>query len=95
MQRLKDKFAGRPLQVLAVNMGEDEKVVRAFLREKIKVDFPVPMDRDGAALKRWKVFVFPTSFVLGLDGKIRYALFGELEWDDEATTRVIESLLPR
>lgn len=95
MQRLKHKFAGRPLQVLAVNMGEDEKVVRAFLREKIKVDFPVPMDRDGAALKRWKVFVFPTSFVLGLDGKIRYALFGELEWDDEATTRVIESLLPR
>jgi thiol-disulfide isomerase/thioredoxin len=93
MQRLQDKFAGRPLVVLAVNMGEDEATVRAFVRDTIKVTFPIPLDRDGAALKRWKVFVFPTSFVLGRDGKIRYALFGELDWAQDSVLRLLEELL--
>jgi thiol-disulfide isomerase/thioredoxin len=95
MQRLKDRFAARPLTILAANMGEDDAIVRAFLRTRVKVDFPIPMDRDGAALKRWKVFVFPTSFVLGPDGQIRYALYGELEWDGDEVAQIIESLWPR
>jgi len=93
MQRLAAKLAGRPFTILAVNMGEDERTIRAFL-EKVKVDFPVLLDRDGAALKRWKVFVFPTSFLIGPDGAIRYALFGEFAWDDAEAVKVIEGMLP-
>ena len=58
----------------------------------MKVDFPILMDRDGAALKAWKVFVFPTSFVVGPDGKIRYGLYGELEWDHDDVLDIIEQL---
>jgi thiol-disulfide isomerase/thioredoxin len=94
MQRLKEKLAGKPFEILAVNMAEDEATVRAFLRDKVQVDFPVLLDRDGAALKGWKVFVFPTSFVLGPDGKIAYALFGELTWDTDDVARIVEGLLP-
>ncbi len=94
MQRLKEKMAGKPFAVLALNMGEDEKTVRAFLK-KLPVDFTILMDRDGAALKAWKIFVFPTSFVLGPDGMIHYGLYGELEWDTEEAVRVMESLLKR
>ena len=72
MQRLKEKMAGKPFVILAVNMAEPENEVRDFLATKVKVDFPILMDRDGAALKAWKVFVFPTSFVVGPDGMIRY-----------------------
>jgi thiol-disulfide isomerase/thioredoxin len=94
MQRLQDNLAGKSFAVLAVNMGEDEKTVRAFLG-KIPVDFTILLDRDGAALKRWKVFVFPTSFVLGPDGRIEYGLYGELEWDTENTIAIIEGLMPK
>jgi thiol-disulfide isomerase/thioredoxin len=95
MQRLKERLAGQPFEILAVNMAEDEATVRAFLRDKVKVDFPVLMDRDGAALKKWKVFVFPTSFVLGPDGRIAYGLFGEMPWDTDEVVRIVEGLWPK
>ena len=95
MQRLKEKMAGKPFVILAVNMAEPEQEVRDFLATKVKVDFPILMDRDGAALKAWKVFVFPTSFVVGPDGMIRYGLYGELEWDTEEAIRILEAMMPR
>jgi len=93
MQRLKEKLAGRPFTILAVNMAEADGEVRAFLA-KMKVDFAVPMDRDGTVLKRWKVFVFPTSFVLDTRGNIRLGVFGEVEWDSPEVMEKILGLLP-
>ncbi len=93
MQRLKEKLAGRPFTILAVNMAEPDKDVRAFL-SKMNVDFAVPLDRDGAVLKNWKVFVFPTSFVLDAQGNIRLGVFGEVEWDSPEVMEKIVGLLP-
>lgn len=95
MQRLKEKMTGKPFVILGVNLAEPEQEVRDFLATKVKVDFPILMDRDGTALKAWKVFVFPTSFVVGPDGKIRYGLYGELEWDTDESIRVLGDLLQR
>jgi len=95
MQRLKEKMKGRPFTILAINMAEDEKTIRRFLQEKVKVDFPVLLDRDRAALKRWKVFAFPTSFLVGPDGKIAYGLAGAIEWDGPEAVTEIEGLMPR
>lgn len=95
MQRLKDKLAGRPFEILAVNMGESEREVRAFLRDRVQVDFPIPMDRDGRALRDWRVFVFPTSFVLDADGRIRLGVFGEIEWDLPEVVTPILGLMPK
>ncbi|MEK6771945.1 MAG: TlpA disulfide reductase family protein [Pseudomonadota bacterium] len=94
MQRLKEKMAGKPFTILAINMAEDEATIRRFLQEKVKVDFPILLDRDQAVLKRWKVFVFPTSYLLGADGKIAYGLAGAIEWDEPGVIAMIEKLLP-
>ena len=93
MQRLKEHFAGRPFEILAVNMAESEAAVREFLATKVKVDFTILMDRHGAALQAWDVFAFPTSFVIDKDGRIRYALYGAIEWDGEEVVGQIEGLL--
>lgn len=93
MQRLKEKMAGKPFVILAVDMGEPEDVVRTYIRE-IKTDFTVLMDKDGRALKAWKVFAFPTSYVIDKDGKIRYGLMGHIEWDEAGTVDKITGLLP-
>lgn len=94
MQRLQQRLDKRPFTILAVNMGEDLATVRDFITRKAKVKFPVLLDDQGEALKAWKVFAFPTSFVLDTDGKIRYALFGELQWDEPGVAAKLEALLP-
>jgi thiol-disulfide isomerase/thioredoxin len=81
MQRLKEKMAGKPFTILAVDMGEEADVVTAYI-QTLKTDFAILLDSDGKTLKSWKVFAFPTSFVLDAEGNIRYSLFGATEWDE-------------
>jgi thiol-disulfide isomerase/thioredoxin len=94
MQRLREKLKGQPFEILAVNMGENDHEVREFLANKVKVNFPMAMDRDGSVLRQWRVFVFPTSYVIDPEGRIRLGAFGELEWDSPEVIGQIRNLLP-
>ena len=89
----KSEMAGKPFVILAVDMGEPEAVVKSYIRT-IKTDFTVLLDKDGRALKGWKVFAFPTSYVVDAQGKIRYGLYGGSEWDAADKVRKITQLLP-
>ena len=94
MQRLQDKYQGKDFQILAVNMGEDATTITIFL-DKIKVNFPILMDSDGTVLKQWKIFAFPTTFLIDKDGNIAYGLFGGLEWDSPEAMAVVDELLKK
>ena len=93
IQHLKEKLAGRPFEVLAVNLDEPEARVRKFLTQ-IKVDFTVLLDPEKKVARAWDARILPASFVVGPDGRIRYSLVGDLDWaDDHVVSRVAE-LLP-
>lgn len=92
MQRLKERLAGKPFTILAVDMGESEAQVREFLKE-VKVNFTILLDKDGAVLKDWKVRAFPTSYLVDAEGRIRYGLFGAKEWDDDDAVAKITALM--
>lgn len=92
MQALKDRFHGRPFEIVAVNMAEDRNTVVEFL-QRMNVDFDILMDTDGDVLRQWKVFAYPTSYVLDKTGRIRFAGFGAIDWGEAHIIKQIESLM--
>ncbi len=80
------------VSILAVNMGESQAEVKAFVQE-VGVNFPVLMDKDGQALAEWKVFAAPSNFIIDPTGKIRYTLFGGVEWDTDEMVSNLQNLL--
>ncbi len=92
MSRLMSKMDGRPFTILGVNEGESPEEINAFLRQ-VPVNFPILLDREGELLKSWKVFAFPTSYVVDKRGNLRLGLFGSIEWDSPEAVAQLEKLL--
>ncbi len=90
LQRLYRQLHGEGLEILAVDVGDSVAVMEDFLKDK-PIEFPVLMDQDGEALRRWGVYAFPTTLVLDRQHRIRYAVFGAFDWSSQ---EVIETLRP-
>lgn len=93
IQRLKNKLKGRPFEVLAVNLDEPESRIRKFLSE-MKVDFTILLDPGRSVAKAWDARILPATYIVGADGKVRYSLVGEINWDHEQIVSRITELLP-
>jgi len=91
LNRLRQSLKGLPVELFAVNVGEGEARINAFLG-KVPVDFPVLLDRDAQASKAWKVRLMPTTFILGKDGRVRYIYSGGRDWADESVRATIAAL---
>jgi peroxiredoxin len=92
MQRLRDKLAGRPFVVLAVNVDEPDARVRRFLDET-RFDLPVLLDVNKTMTRAWNVRVMPTSFIVDTEGRLRYRVVGDLDWSADTVLRTISQLL--
>ena len=92
IQRLRDKFAGKPFVVLAINVDEPDARVRRFL-EQTHLDLPVLMDPNKTATRGWGVRVMPTTFIVGPDGRIRYRSMGDMDWSTETVVSAVSRLL--
>ena len=51
------------------------------------------MDYDASIAKDWMIYVYPSSYLVDHQGKIRYAYLGALEWDSTENIEIIQSLL--
>ena len=95
MQRLYEDLEDAPFTILAVDMGEDTQAIRGFLDKlETEVTFPILVDEAGRIMGAWNIAAFPTSFLIGPDGEVEYALYGGLEWDQPEVVEKIEGLLP-
>ncbi len=94
MQALADRLGPDKLVVVGVNYQESEMRVQRFLTT-MPVKFTLLLDRDGAAAKAWTRRIFPTSVLVGPDGRARTVVVGELDWASEAAEKLVRDLLPR
>jgi len=92
MNRLAAAYDAKQFGIVSINFKEDAPHVLAFLK-RVEVDFPVLLDVDGAVSNRWKVFAFPSSFLLDRQGRVRYSVNTAIEWDDPAVNAVINRLM--
>jgi thiol-disulfide isomerase/thioredoxin len=92
LSRLVARMKGRPFRVVAVNIGESPEDIKQFT-ESIPVNFDILLDQDGRAVREWKVYAYPSNYLIDRKGNIRFAYRGALEWDALSVINKIESLL--
>lgn len=69
------RYADDGLVVIAVDVGEDESTVAAFVSE-IGVTFPVGLDPDGKAQADWRAAALPVHYWVDSTGVIRAGAAG-------------------
>jgi len=94
LQRLQKKLGKQPFDILAVNVGEQKYRVWKFTK-LIDFTLPVLLDTRSETFAAWDASVLPTSFLLDTEGRIRYRVQGDLEWDSEPVVTLIRTLLPQ
>ena len=88
LNHLRELMRGWPFELISVNYAEDRARVEEFLR-RVEVEFPVLLDKDGRVAAAWKVLAFPSTFVIGPDGRIAYGVNAAIHWD---SPEVVEKL---
>lgn len=90
---LAETHAGRgDVVVLGVNYQEHEGKVRRFL-QSVPVAYPVLLDRSGEAAKAWTARIFPSTVLIGRDGRPTITVVGELDWAGQQGERLLNPLL--
>ena len=77
LQAYAERYTGE-LTILAVNAGEEEDVVRAFVKEQ-DLELTFILDPTNSAARHYRVYGFPTSLFVDKDGKIQATFIGELD----------------
>ena len=91
MQKLRDKLAGKPFVVFAVNVAEPDARVRRFL-EETRLDLPVLLDANKTITRGWSVRVMPTTFIVDPQGRLRYRVVGDIDWSTDSVVGTISQL---
>ena len=91
LQQLAEFYGEDRLVVLAVNFKEAPAIATRFAA-RTGLKLPILPDPSGEIAKRWDVKVFPTTVLIGADGRPRWRVRGELDWTGLDAGRMVEAL---
>jgi thiol-disulfide isomerase/thioredoxin len=92
LQRLQQRLDDEPFTILTINVGEQKYKVWKFV-QLINFTLPVLLDPKSQTFYEWDSSILPTSFLLDRQGRVRYRVQGDLEWDSEEMVSLIRMLL--
>lgn len=94
MENLYKAYKDRGFVVLAISLDQgDPARVQAFVTDK-KLTYPVALDSQMDAAKKFGVRGLPATLLVGTDGLIKGVTYGPKEWDGKEARELIASLLP-
>jgi thiol-disulfide isomerase/thioredoxin len=94
MEKLYSKFKDNDFTILAVNLGENEKQVRAF-KESYKLNFPILLDADSSLGSIYGAISIPTTYLIDREGYIMGGALGPRDWASREAFDLINSLLKK
>ncbi len=86
------KYREKGIVVVAISMDKSKRDVQNFL-SKSPIVFPVLLDSDLSISHKYKVFAFPTTFLIDREGVLREKYIGEEDWMDPEIIKPIEKYL--
>lgn len=93
MNSLYNMLKERQFSVVAVSVDRSVKPVKKFLK-KIPLDFIMLLDsKYDVAKYKYKVFAYPTTFLIDRNGVIREKFVGEVDWMETEVINKIEKYL--
>jgi thiol-disulfide isomerase/thioredoxin len=69
LERFHQAHRERPLLLIGIDVEESRSEVEGFVRE-LGVTFPVGLDTDGSVASSFQVDSYPTTVLIGIDGRI-------------------------
>lgn len=90
LQALYERYEGRGLRVVGVNLGEPAAAVRAW-EDRLALTFPLVLDADGRTAADYRLRGQPTTVIVAADGRIASIVYGPA--DLAALERLITPLL--
>ncbi|NRF70295.1 TlpA family protein disulfide reductase [Aquincola sp. S2] len=92
LELLAERHQAHKLAVIAVNFKETEATIRRYVAQSA-LTLPIVRDADGAAARAFGVRVFPSTIVVGRDGRPVFTITGEVDWTGAEARRWITPLL--
>lgn len=94
LQTLRDTLKGQRFEILAINFGEEEKKIQAFLEKfKPKLEFPILLAQDQSIVQEWKIQALPTSYIIDSQGRWVYQALGPRDFTHPHIVGRIQDLL--
>ncbi len=91
MEQLAVKMQGKPFRMLAVSIDEDWPVVREFFPKGTPLE--VLLDKHKTTPPRYGTEKFPESFIVDKEGKIRYYVISDRDWNQPDIASCLDSLV--
>jgi thiol-disulfide isomerase/thioredoxin len=92
LNSLHKKYEALGFTVLGVNVEEDTRKARDFLKD-FPVDFPVLLDKENRVSKQYKVIAMPTTVLVDRDGNVRYLHKGYKSGDEAKYQKMVKKLV--
>ncbi len=94
LQKIFEKYKDKGLTVVAIDIDGPalKSRVKSFFKG-LGITFPVLLDSDMKIANKYSVNAYPTSFIIGMDGIIKYISTGYKQGDEKKLIEKIEELL--
>ncbi|MBI5814671.1 MAG: redoxin family protein [Nitrospinae bacterium] len=81
IENLAKKMKGRPFEILAINVDDEEPdAIKTFMSRK-GLTFTVLLDRNGTASESYGINALPMTFLVNPSGEVVAKALGPREWD--------------